>query len=305
MSLSKEISEGDCAIRSKVVVANIDREKKSSEVIWEKDGFFGTINSDLSIHKKDFPENALVYINQAYLTVTDGELMIYCDYVILGQLIALKNPPEDLDEAIKNDKMFVPIYDNTTGQFLGAKESLGYVMVRNEPEESFLMYGYSAEHSAILFCYSKQPMPNIFRGTAFNSHKLQAYADSSTQMSDVFFYLPSITDRKESINRYKDQLSLIPVSCNIQELRKFSPEGHEFNPTHLDEFEERDVCVNARMTLYNFFKNACKVSNSNLIQNVHALIKKKNIPYSSLKWGVSMPRAKVTTANCVLVFKFI
>ena len=81
-------------------------------------------------------------------------------------------------------------------------------------------------------------------------------------------------------------MSLIPVSCNIQELRKFSPEGYEFNPKNLDEFEEKDVCVN-------FFKNACIVSNSNLIQNVHALIKKKNIPYSSLKWGVSMPQAKV------------
>ena len=293
MSLSKEISEGDRAIRSKVVVPNIDGEKKS-----EKDGFFGTINPDLSIHKKDFPENALVYINQAYLTVKDGEIMIYCDYVNLGQLIPLKNPPEDLDKAIKNDKtntltmMFVPIYDNTTGQFLGVKESLGYIMVRNEPEESFLTYGYSAEHSAILFCYSKQPMQNIFRGTAFNSHKLQAYADSSTQMSDAFFYLPSISDRKESINRYKDQVSLIPVSYNILKLRKFSPEGYE-HPTHLDEFEERDVCVNARMTLDKFFKNACKVSNSNLIQNVHALIKKRNIPYSSLKWGVSMHQAKV------------
>ena len=220
--------------------------------------------------------------------------MIYCDYVILGQLIAFQNPPEDLDEAIKNDKtneltkMFVPIYDNTTGQFLGVKESLGYIMVRNEPEESFLTYGYSAEHSAILFCYSKQPMPNIFRVISFKLMQIVAH-----RCPMYFFYLPSISNRKESINKYKDQVSLIPVSCNIQELRKFSPEGYEFNPTHLDEFEERDVCVNARMTLYNFFKNACKVSNSNLIQNVHALIKKKNIPYSSLKWGVSMPQAKV------------
>ena len=188
--------------------------------------------------------------------------MIYCHYVILGQLIALKNPPEDLDAAIKNDKtntltkMFVPIYDNTTGQFLGVKETLGYIMVRNEPEESFLTYGYSAEHSAILFCYSKQPMPNIFHSTAFNAHKRQTYADSRTQMSDVFFYLPSITDRKESINKYKDQVSLIPDSCNIQEVSKFAPEGYEFNPTHLDHYEEMDVCANARMTLYNFFKNA-------------------------------------------------
>ena len=193
MSLSKEISEGDCAIRSKVVVANIDGEKKSSETVWEKDSFFGTINPDLSIHKKDFPENALVYINQAYLTVKDGEVMIYCDYVIIGQLIALKNPPEGLDEAVKNDKtntltkLFVSIYDNTTGQFLSVKETLGYIMVRNDPEKSFLMYGYSAEHSAILFCYSKQPMPNIFCGTAFNSHKLQAYATAAYRCLIYFF----------------------------------------------------------------------------------------------------------------------
>ena len=41
--------------------------------------------------------------------------MIYCDYVILGQIVALRHPPEKIDEAIENDdtntlvKMFMPL----------------------------------------------------------------------------------------------------------------------------------------------------------------------------------------------------
>ena len=69
MSLSREISDSDRIIRSKVVGANTDGEKRASEAIWEDDGYFGALNPDFSIHKKDFLENALVYINQAYLTI--------------------------------------------------------------------------------------------------------------------------------------------------------------------------------------------------------------------------------------------
>ena len=115
MSLSREITDSDHTIRSKMVVANIEGEKKASEAVWQGNGYFGDINPDFSIHKKDFPKNTLIYINQAYLTVKDGDAMIYCDYIILGQIISLRNSPENLDEAIENDKtktlvkMFVPI----------------------------------------------------------------------------------------------------------------------------------------------------------------------------------------------------
>ena len=66
-------------------------------------------------------------------------------------------------------------------------------------------------------------MPNVFKGTAFNTHKLQNIAEAKEGMSDIFFYLPSITDRKESVNRYHDQVYLVPVTCT-----KFSPEGYDF-----------------------------------------------------------------------------
>ena len=84
MSLSREISDSDRTIRSKMVVANTDGEKRASECVWQENEYFGEINPDFSIHKKNFPENALVYTNQVYLTVKDRDAMIFCDYVILG-----------------------------------------------------------------------------------------------------------------------------------------------------------------------------------------------------------------------------
>ena len=216
-----------------------------------------------------------------------------------GQILPLKNPPENLDEALAKDetktlvKMFVPEYDNSNGKFLGVKETLGYIMLRNEVEESFFTYGYSAEHASILWCYSKQPMSNIFRGAAFNSHKLESYAENKAKSSNLFFYLPSITDRKEQINRYKDQVSLVPVSSTIADFEKFAPEGYEFNPVHLNLSPSEESCTNARLTLYGYLANACKVSNANLMQNIYALMKDKNIDQKTLKWGASMPQSKV------------
>ena len=142
MGLSRKLTEADRQIRSQVIVAETsDKElNASSESVWEENGYFGDINPDFSIHKRDFPENALKYINQAYLTVKEGNAMIYCNYVLLDQILHLKNPPENLDEALANDetktlaKMFVPEYDRNNGKFLGVKETLGYIMLRNEAE---------------------------------------------------------------------------------------------------------------------------------------------------------------------------
>ena len=294
--LSRELTKADRQIRSQVIVAETsDKDLNvSSKRVWEENGYFGDINPDFSIQKRDFPENALTYINQSYLTVKDGNAILYCDYVLLGQILPLKNPLENLDESLANDKtktlvkMFVPEYDRNNGKFLDVKETLGYIMLRNEAEEIFFTYGYKAEHSNILCCYSMQPMPNIFRGTSFNSHKLIL-----TKSSNLFFSLPSITDRKEQINRYKEQVSLVPVSSTIADFEIFATEGYSFNPLHLNLSPEDESCKNARLTLHGYLANTCKVSNANLMQNVYALMKEKDIDQKTLKWGASMPQSKV------------
>ena len=299
MSLSRELTEADRSVRSQVAVANLSdsSDKRASESVWQENGFFGELKADFSIHKKDFPENALIYINQAYLSSKDGEPVVYCDYVIVGQLITLKSSPDDLDSAVRDDrslvKMYAPDYDHKSGKFLGVNETLANKMIRNEEQETFFTYGFSAEHASILYCYSRQSMPNVFKGTAFNTRKLQNYAESKARMSDIFFYLPSISDTKEDINRYRDQIALVPVTCTSTDISKFAPEGYEFNPSDLDKDAEEEACCSARQTIYEFFKNAVTFSNSNLIQNVYALIKNKNIDQSTLKWASSMAQSKV------------
>ena len=54
------------------------REKIRGEPIWKNVSYFGDEKADVNIEKKDFPENALCYVNQGYLsTVKNGGLAIY------------------------------------------------------------------------------------------------------------------------------------------------------------------------------------------------------------------------------------
>ena len=215
--------------------------------------------------------------------------------MILGQVIPLRNPPEDLDNYISKEdhlvKMYVALYDNNDGRFLGVKETAGYVMLKDDWDETFWTYGFNVEKSSLLYCYSKQPMPNVFRGTAFNVYSNEMLSERDrNEYSKIFFYLPSITDRKEKINQYRDQVSLTPVDCKLEKFEDFSPSGYAFNPSHLQPSHPK--YTDAKSTLYKFFENSIEVSNANLIQNVYSLMKKKNIK-SDLTWGVNMTQKKI------------
>ena len=79
--------------------------------------------------------------------------MIYCDYIIFAIIVAFRSPPVNVGKITKNDKklvkIYMPMYDVTTGKFLGVKESVGYIMVRNEEQETLVM-GIVPEHSSTL-----------------------------------------------------------------------------------------------------------------------------------------------------------
>ena len=295
MLLTKEVNENDRQLKSQLLLATSEAEKKATECIWKENSFFGNISSDFNIYKKDFLEKALCYVNQAYLSTKDGEIIIYCQYVILGQVIPLRNPPEELDEYISSEdhlvKMYVPLYDNNDRRFLGVKETADYVMLRGDSNETFWTYGFSEEKPSLLYYYSKQPMPNVFKGTAFNAYSNEMLSERDRNDFSKIFYLPSITDRKENINQYRDQVTLTPVDCKLERFADFSPEGYGFNPSHLQ--PSHPEYANATATLYKFFENSNEVSNANLIQNVYSLMKKKNIKHSDLKWGVSMPQSRI------------
>ena len=124
MSLSREFSDSEKSVRSQYTVSSmeVDGEKHPCEKVWKNNGYFGELKTDFTLHKKDFPENSLIYVNQAYISSKDGEAVIYCDYVVLGQMLVLKNPPASEPENSSCLKLYSPSYEREQGRFLGIKE---------------------------------------------------------------------------------------------------------------------------------------------------------------------------------------
>ena len=64
---SKELNEKERNLKS--ILTTKDDNKTPSESIFVETGFFRDVKSDFNIHKIDFPKEALIYINQTYLTI--------------------------------------------------------------------------------------------------------------------------------------------------------------------------------------------------------------------------------------------
>lgn len=111
--------------------------------------------------------------------------------------------------------MFHPRYNNVTGHFQRFYESLGYIMVSGDADEYFLDYGYSKQNSKILHSFHKKRMPNSFSGTFFNRHRIQYESGVlQTQFSKIYYFLPSIIDRVEKINRHMGSVHLLAIDIS-------------------------------------------------------------------------------------------
>ena len=84
-------------------------------------GFFGDQRAELTILKANFPENSFCYVNQGSLShVKGGEIAIYLDFVMLGQLMSVANtsPAIDLDTHVLEENeviMYCPVHNKSTG----------------------------------------------------------------------------------------------------------------------------------------------------------------------------------------------
>lgn len=74
------------------------------------------------MEKLNFPENSLIYFNQAYLTVKKNKKIFYCNFSLLGQIVEVLNLLQDVSSyTLREDelKMVKPRYNVETGKFLG------------------------------------------------------------------------------------------------------------------------------------------------------------------------------------------
>ena len=119
----------------------------------------------------------MTYVNQARVSlVKGGEKALYCNFVILAQIMPLANidPLINLDTYEPKDNevvIYVPMYNTVTGLYYGLSKKLGLITLRRDALESFFSYGYSKEKSTLLYCSMKAPLPNNFTSTCFQKHK--------------------------------------------------------------------------------------------------------------------------------------
>ena len=111
--MEKEMSEGDKNLKMKMYLSEESSLQKNNECLWAKDGFFNEQRSELNLSKANFPENTLVYVNQARIsTVKAGEQAIYMTNVILAQILPYANSP-DVDTYKLKDRFYLCVQSMT------------------------------------------------------------------------------------------------------------------------------------------------------------------------------------------------
>ena len=234
------------------------------------------------IEKANFRENNIIYINQAYQSYKDNKKLYYIDYYLLGQFNQCLNPPEDLKnyECQPNEtKIYRPKYGIVTGEFIGLYETLGYLTVRGDNHECFFDYGYSKDNSKVLYGHHKVKILNTFSGTMFNRHRIQYESGAlNTDFSKVYFFLLSITDRIEKINKHMGSVNLVPI--DISEDTFEVEDSVEFDLYKLDyENSEKGAIKDSVLKV---LKKMVDLSNSNLLINADGFLTTKPMDHDVL-----------------------
>ena len=127
----------------------------------------------------------------------------------------------------------------------------------------------------------KQPLSNIFQGTAFKKHVPFLIKSKETECSSkLFFFLPSTVDRKEKINRWVNNVNLHPINYLYDDFKNYAPQSFEIQkkgiqPQDLD-FHIQAVKSETRECILNFMKHAAELSSNNLVRNSNALMQSKD-----------------------------
>ena len=289
--MSKEVSDKDRSMKTQLLMTTSGSDEKvSGERVWKENGFFSEVKPEMNIEKVNIPENTLLYINQGFIsTVKNGDLAMYVHNFIVGQLLVAANQPDDITtySCKENEvKLLTCVYDLESGKFKGLRLMLAYIIIRGDDDEVFFSYGYSKSKSSVLYSYSKQQIPDTFISTSFKKHFQEVVNEKKDEdYSHMFYYLPSISDRKEEVNQYKSNVSLVPTDVTIEFINSFSSEkNYKFRPDLLNVKELREPHVKV---LRDLFRHIAGFSNQNLERNVLHLNMKADRDSSKMEWATT------------------
>ena len=289
--MSKEISDKDRSMKTQLLLSSPSKgeDKLSGEKVWEEYGFFDEVKPEMNIEKVNIPENTLFYINQGFIsTVKNGELAMYVHNFIISQLIVAANQPADINEYSCNEnevKLLSCVYDLESGVFKGLRLMLAYIVLRGDDDEVFFSYGFNKNKSKVLYSYSKQEIPDTFVSTSFKKHFQEVVNEKKDEkFSKMFYYLPSISDRKEEINQYKDNVSLTPMDVTLDFICSFSAEKSFVFEPHLLNSSDKKVREPIAKVCRELFRHIANYSNQNLERNITYLNLKSNRESSEMEW---------------------
>ena len=234
------MTDKDRSMKTQLLIRSNDGDDKlSGEKVWKENGFFKDIRPELNLEKVNMPEDTLYYVNQAFLsTVKNDEIAMYVQNFRIGQLIFAANQPKDIlqYECLPNEvKLLSCVYDLETGEFKGVRLQLAFIILRGDEQELFLSYGFDKSKSKVLYSYSKQQIPDAFVSTSYKKHFNEIMNEKRNEdASSLFYFLPSISDRKESINQWKNNPSLVPIDFTIDFIQSFSTQSEKFRPDLLN-----------------------------------------------------------------------
>ena len=103
-----------------------------------------------------------------------------------------------------------------TGKFEGLKKELTFILLRAVSKKFSLVRLRFWQSSYFIFDI-KTKIPDAFVSTTFKKHYSEIINErrEKDEFSSLFYYLPSITDRKEEVNEHHGNVNLSPVDCSL------------------------------------------------------------------------------------------
>ena len=97
--------------------------------------------------------------------------------------------------------------------------------------KKFFSYGFDSAKAHVLYSFSKQKIPDAFVSTVFKKqyHETIKEKRDNEEISTLFFFLPSITGRKESVDQWRGNVNLIRIDFDIFLLNCFLQKRQIFN----------------------------------------------------------------------------
>ena len=100
----------------------------------------------------------------------------------------------------------------------------------------------------------------------------------------LFYYLPSITDRKEEVNQHGNNVNVSPLDCSLSFTESFATKkGENCRPQLLNSTDPEKRNPQVEM-LCGLFKQIAQYSNNNIIRNADFLLSKHKRRAENMPW---------------------